>query len=291
VTGGTPARAAFDRTRPLQLLVPAVAACALSLAVLVPEIYLRAAVAFPIALLLPGYALLLLAFGPNRRLDWLPALSLSALLSMAFYPLAGLLLAAVSIASSTRSAVSAVDVVVAVALVTCALRTRRQAPGLDNSWLPAEPPRDERTRGIGGRRMLVLVAMTLALAGLGLGAAWRVEPRAMEQPYTAFYLSGAWSHVSTPVAARGRAPLSVVLGVTNHTHRRQSYTIAPTIDRSIAGPTRLVTLLPGATWTGPVRGPKPGDRGLHELVVTLTMSPQGTPVGTLTLWIRTALPL
>lgn len=290
-TGATPAGTARVRRSSAQVLVPAVAACALSLGVLVPWVYLRAALVFPVALLLPGYAILLLAFGPGRRFDWVPALALAALLSMAFYPLAALLLAAVSVAPSTRSVIGAVDVLVAASLLACVPRgRRRRAPGADASWLPTEPARDEPEPGMSGRRVLVLVTVALAVGGLGLGVARHVEPKPVAQPYTAFYLTGARSHLSTPVRARAGKPLSVVVGVKNRTHRRQTYRLTPTIDGRAAWPARVVTLAPGAAWTGSVRGPAPGTRGLHELVVALSAKPQGARIGTLTLWLKTTLP-
>ena len=260
------------------------------MSVLIPQTYLRAAIVFPIALLLPGYAILLLAFGPHKRLDWVPALSLSALLSMAFYPLAGLLLAAASIAPSTQSMVVAVDVLVAVALAVSFLRSRRRRASVwSTSWVPAEPPHAEQQRGLDGKRMLVLVAATLALGGLGLGVARHFEPKPVPQPYTAFYLTGAWSHPPTPVAARAGTPVNPLFSVTNRTHRPQTYKITPAVDGSIAWPSRTVTLSPGATWTGPLQGAMPAGLGLHELIVKLTMQPQGTAVGSLTLWLQTTL--
>jgi uncharacterized membrane protein len=272
-------------------LVPAAAALVLSVGVLIPQTYVRAAIVFPVALLLPGYAILVLAFGPNRRLDWVPSLSLSALLSMAFYPLAGLILAAASIALSTKSIVGAVDVLVAAALAVSFLRSRpRTEPPNRATWLPAEPPHSEPVRGINGKRMLILTAAALVLAGLGLVVALHFEPKAASPPYSAFYLTGAWSHLSAPVAATGGTPLRLLVGVTNRTNRLQTYQIEPQVDGAIAWPTRSVTLLPGDTWSGPILGKMPRDRGLHELIVTLTMEPQAAPVGTLTIWLRSTLP-
>lgn len=291
MSDAAPASAVFDRRRADQLLLPAIAAFALPACTLIPQTYVRAAIVFPVALVLPGYAILLLAFGTDRRLDWVPGLSLCALLSMAFHPLAGLLLAAVSVAPSVQSVVGAVDALVLAALGVSILRIRRRRePARAPRWVPASPPRNEGEQGMSGRRMLVAVAVAIALAGLGLGWARHFEPRPVATPYTAFYLTGAWSHVSAAPAIRGGARLSVVVGVTNRTHRLQSYRLTPQVDGSLSWPTRTVTLLPGATWTGPVRGPMPGDPGLHELVVRLTMTPQDTPVGGLTIWARTKLP-
>jgi uncharacterized membrane protein len=291
MTGALASLAASSRSVRDRFFVPVLAACVLSVCVLVPQTYARAAIVFPIALLLPGYVIVLSVFGPTRHFDWVPTLSLAALLSMAFYPLAGLLLTAVSIAPSTESVVGTVDVLVAATFVVSALRslqgpTRHRAP-----WLPAEPPHDEPTRGMDSWRVLVLTVTALALAGSGLAAAHALEPRPTTQPYTAVYLAGPQSHQPTPVVAASGAPLRVVVGVTNHTQRPQTYRLAPTVDGTGAWPVRTVTLLPGATWSGPLSGTVPTGRGLHELVVKFTMEPRGTAVGALTLWIRTTSPL
>lgn len=287
----TPASEAPVRLRPGSFVVPGVAALVLSASVLIPLTSIRAAVVFPVALLLPGYAILLLAFGSNRRLDPIPALALSTLLSMAFYPLASLGLAAASIALSTRNIVGAVDALVAATLLVSFLRGRRLR-GLPRpaSWLPAEPPHRESERGMDAKRMVVLTAAAVVLAGLAVGLVLHVESKPASLPYTQFYLTGAQSHSSTPPTASGGAPLSLPVGVTNHTHRLQTYRIEPEVDGRSAWPARSVTLPPGGTWTGRVRGRMPADHGLHELIITLTREPQSTPVGSLTVWLRSGLP-
>lgn len=277
--------------RPSTLLVPAAAAMLVSVGVLIPQTFVRAAIVFPIALLLPGYAILLLAFGQRRRLGWVPALSLSALLSMAFYPLAGLLLYAASIAPSTMSIVGAVDALVAAALAVSLVRNGRGTGPLDHAtWSPTQPPVDEPEQGLDGKRMTILVAVALVLAGLGLVAAPHFEPKASALPYTAFYFTGALSRVSAPVTANGGNPLDVPVAVTNRTRGFQTYQIEPQVDGSIVWPIRTMTLPPGGTWSGSVQGWMPKVIGLHELIIALNMESQGTPVGTLTLWLRSTSP-
>jgi uncharacterized membrane protein len=291
VSGALASVAASSRSVWDRFFVPVLAACVLSVCVLVPQTYARAAIVFPIALLLPGYVIVLAAFGPARRFDWVPTLCLAGLLSMAFYPLAGLLLAAVSIAPSTQSVVGAVDVLVAATFVVSAIRSLRAAPRHRAPWLPAEPPHNAPAHGMEARRMLVLTVAALTLAGIGLAAARALEPRPATQPYTAIYLAGPQSHQPTPVVAAAGAPLRVVVGVTNHTGRRQTYRLAPTVDGTGAWPVRTVSLPPGARWTGPLGGTAPAGHGLHELVVKFTTEPRGTAVGSLTLWVRTTSPV
>lgn len=280
------------RSRHALFIVPSAAALLLSAGVFVPQTAIRAVVVFPIALLLPGYAILLLVFGPNRRLDWAPALSLSALLSLAFYALAGLLLNAASIAFSTESVVVVVDVLVAGALTVGLLRSRQpQGSTIHDAWLPAEPPSPvEGERGINGKRMLALTALTGVLASAALAVALRLEPKPAPPPYAQLYLTGVWSHRSTPVAARSGATLHVTLGVTNRTHATQVYRVEPEVNERIAWSGRAVTLAPGATWTGSVDGRMPSGGGLHELIITVTREPQVTSVGSLTLWLQAVAP-
>lgn len=269
-------------------IVLSAAVVGLSIGVLIPQSIIRAALVAPIALLLPGYAILLLAFGPHRRVDWVPALSLSLVLTTAFYPLAGLLLYAASIALSTRSLVAAVDLLVAGTLVVTFLRSRRhQEPTKQDSWLPAKPPRALEThRGLDGKRMLALTMFTLVLAGLGLGVALRYAPKSTSSPFTQFYLTGPLSHSSTPLVAKTGAQLRVTLGVTNRTQLPQVYRIEPRVDGTIAWQGLTVTLRPGVTWTGAAEGKMPGGGGLHHLIITIDTEPQATPIGALSLWVQ-----
>ena len=288
MTGALASVAASSRSVWDCFFVPVLAACVLSVCVLIPQTYVRAAIVFPIAVVLPGYVIVLSAFRPARHFDWVPTLSLAVLLSLAFYPLAGLLLAAVSIAPSAESVVGAVDVLVVAAFVVSACRSPRGALQHRALWLPAQPPDDPAARGMTAPRVLVLTVTALALAGLGLAAAHGLEPRPAAQPYTAVYLAGPQSHQATPLVASAGAPLRVAVGVANHTQRRQTYRLAPAVDGTRVWPARTVALPPGATWTGTLSGTAPAGRGLHELVVKFTTEPRGTAVGTLTLWVQTA---
>ena len=289
----------------VQVLTPALAAGALSGALLVPDTSVRAAIVLPIALLLPGYALLLLAFGPGRRFDWVPGLALSALLSMAFLPLAGLALAAATVPPSTRSAAGAIDAVVVVALVASLARAwRRRGAHPDEAWLPAAPPADAGgVRGLGGRGATALVACALALAGLGLAVAPRFEPQARHRRPTRPSPSAARSRPAArpppprcrpcrPPSARRRSPAApaprstLQVAVANHTLRRVTYRLTPLVDGG-AWAARTVMLAPGAVWHAGLAGRMPGGDGLHELVITLSEQPGGRAVGDLTLWLQT----
>lgn len=276
----------LSRARTVSYLAMSVAALALSLGVLVPQTLVRASIVFPVAILLPGYALLLLAFGSDRRIDWLPALSMSALLSMAFYPLAGLLLAALSIAPSTLSAAGAVDVLVASVLTIRLLHDGLRSRLVHHpSWLPGEPPKSSTAKiGLSPLRVFILTSLTLILAAIALGVAVHLEPKAVATPFSQFYLTGSWSHVTAPVSTRPGGPLNVSLGITNNTHNTQTYRIEARIDGKTSWPAETVRLPDRAEWAGLLGGEMPREAGLHELIITLQRGDR--PVGTLTLWLE-----
>lgn len=273
--------------KPHSPAVLAVAALVMSLAVLIPQTIVRAAIVLPLALLLPGFAILLLAFGVNRRFDWVPALALSALLSCAYYPLAGLLLAATSVAPSALSAIGAVDVLVAVVILVAYAGPKRQDSTSRFYWLPAEPPHDSQPgMGVGARGMVALTVGTLILAGVALGVAVHLEPKATPAPFTQFFLAGSSSHLSGPVRAPSGATVDVSLGVTNGTRRWQAYEIQPTVDGRVNWPVRTIVVPPAGTWTGSVHGTMPTMPGLHELILTLRRKPQAEAFESLTMWLR-----
>ncbi|HKO25604.1 MAG TPA: hypothetical protein VJY65_12810, partial [Chloroflexota bacterium] len=73
---------------PARLLL--VALGVMNLGVLMPLPALRAALTLPLALLVPGYAVLMAAFGHRQRHDAPLTLAFTVLLSMAMYPLVAL---------------------------------------------------------------------------------------------------------------------------------------------------------------------------------------------------------
>src|SRR5918911_4448372 len=130
---------------PARLLL--VALGVMNLGVLMPLPALRAALTLPLALLVPGYAVLMAACGHRPRHDAPLTLALTVLLSMATYPLVALALSAAAIPIRTGSVMLSTDGLVAFLVVVALLRTRRErriiavavAPfvitaGLRSSW-------------------------------------------------------------------------------------------------------------------------------------------------------------
>src|SRR5262245_2804142 len=80
---------------PARLLLAALGL--MNLGVLEPLPALRAMITLPLALLVPGYAVMMAVFGHRPRRDTLPTLAFIVLLSMVTYPLVALTLYAAAI--------------------------------------------------------------------------------------------------------------------------------------------------------------------------------------------------
>ena len=262
----------------------------LSAGVFIPNLPLRAVVTLPLALFLPGQAILLIAFGPGRRLDWVPALSLGVLLSMAFYPLAGLLLYAASVSPSALSVIASVDVLIVVAASMNQFRSRRQRGGGESvKWMPAPPP-VQTGSGRSDLRIGALVIGTVVVGGLALGLALHFAPKAFTTPYTEFYFAQSSRRGAQPVSQAAGTPLWVDVTVRNETGRRQVYEIEPRVDATSDWKMRLVALSPGAKWTGALRGEMPTRPGLHQLSIVLSSKTESERIGTLTCWLQSVQP-
>jgi hypothetical protein len=270
---------------PARLLL--VALGVMNLGVLVPLPALRAALTLPLALLVPGYAVLMAAFGHWPRRDAPLTLALTVLLSMATYPLVALALSAAAIPIRTGSVMLSTDGLVAFLVAVAVLRTRRERRIIAVSVVPFVTTAGLRSPWNGARGG-VLLAVLVAIAIAALAAALPLWPAPTDQPYTQVYLAGSWAHLSTMVQVRPNQRLAVELGITNQTHRRQSYQIVPRLDGAPGWPGRVVTVPAGRSWAGSMSGYVPPDGCVHRLSIALRVGRNGKALSPLTLWVRGA---
>ena len=270
---------------PARLLLAALGL--MNLGVLVPLPALRAAVTLPPTLLVPGYAVMMAVFGYRPRPHALPTLAFTALLSMATYPLVALALYAASIPIRTGSMMLSTDGLVAFLVVMAMLRTRCERRTTTISVVPFVTTTVLRSPWNGARGGVLFVAL-VAIAIAALAGARPLLPAPRDQPYTQFYLAGSWAHLSTMVQVQPNQRLAVELGITNHTHRPQSYQIVPRLDGGTGWPGRVVTVPDGRTWTGSLDGDVSQDGCVHRLSIVLRVGRNGTALSPLTLWVRGA---
>jgi uncharacterized membrane protein len=271
--------------RPARLLLAALGL--MNLGVLVPLPALRAALTLPPALLVPGYAVMMAAFGYRLRSDALPTLAFTVLLSMATYPLVALALYAASIPIRTGSVMLSTDGIVALLVAMAVLRTRCERRTTTESVVPFATTTVLSSPWNGARGGALFVAL-VAIAIAALTGARPLLPAPTDQPYTQFYLAGSWAHLSTMVQVRPNQRLAVELGITNQTRRRQRYQIVPRLDGGPGWPGRTVTVRDGRSWTGSLEGNVPPDGCVHRLSIALRVGRNGTALSPLTLWVRGA---
>jgi uncharacterized membrane protein len=254
----------------------AAATLIMSLGAFMPIPLIRAVMVLPLALCVPGYAFFCAAFGTKRQADTVSTLAISVVLSMALYPLVALGLNTASIRLSTLSVLAAIDILIVLCL---AVSVRRPALAAWLSWPSA-------TSLWSGLRGGVCFASIVAVVLVALVGALRVLPQAQPVPFTQFYLAGRWAHLDREVAVHPSQQLVVSVGITNHTHDTQTYSIAPVMDAGPAWRGQRVTLAAGGTWVGTLRGPAPRTAGLNRLAIIMNQG-KGPARSTLTLWVHT----
>jgi uncharacterized membrane protein len=226
-------------------------------------------------------------FGYRPRRDAPLALAFAVLLSMATYPLVALALSATAIPIRTGSVMVSSDGLVAVLVVVAVLRGGRERRTTDISVAPFATATVMRSPWSGARGGALFVAL-VAIAIAALAGSLPLWPAPTDQPYTQFYLAGSWAHLSTMVQVRPDQRLGVELGITNQTHRRQSYQLLPRLDGGPGWPGRTVTVPDGRSWTGSLDGDVPADGCVHRLSIALRVGRNGTALSPLTLWVRGA---
>lgn len=256
----------------------------MSLGAFLPIAALRVVLVMPLALFLPGFAMIVALFGVRPRLDVVVLAALSTLLSMAIYPLVGLALYYAAVRLSTISVVTAMDVVLLLLLGVTVVRA-------NSGWLgdgPYPTIREARARPSvwQGSRGVLLFAAIVAVVGASVLVAAQFLPQAKKDTFTQFYLSGQWSHdQSTASLAPGRRQ-TVTVGITNQTRQRHVYRLLPTLDGSPSWIGSSVTLSPGRSWTGAVSGFVPASGCVHRLSIQLVQDGTQLPLDDLVVWLQ-----
>jgi len=321
--------AAEGTGRPVHACVLLAATAVMSLGVVVPVPSVRALLVVPVALLAPGYALLMALFGDARRtgLDLALLLALSVLLSLACYPLLALLLHLAALPMTTGTVVGAIDSTIMLLLAGASWRSAQHSSAMLAPRVGA-PPDVATGSAWEGLRGGLRFALVVVAAGLILAATLRLLPAPAGAPYTMFYLAGRSAYLADPVGARGyrsvglgpwercvararaahRAArttttgavgtVDLSIGVTNGSAWRRSYRVTPLLDSVPCWPSQALSLGPGASWSGHVSGVVPADGALHRLTITLRQPGQlgggrqdgASSMGPLVVWVRGARP-
>ena len=283
---------------PVQALVAALVMLNVAVVALPPAP--RAVVVLPLALLTPGYALLLTLFGRRLPLDAAPLLALAGLLGMAFYPLLALALYVIGLPLRMGSVLGGMDAFFLALTAVAAWRltshsvSRTSGSGGTRGLQPSHAA-DRKPLFPGGRRAVdqtrlalwgLGVVVAVVCAGVSVAGAARALPSVPAAPYTAFYLSGRWARVDTVVTVAPGRRLVVTVGVANDTGRRQVYRLSPLLDDA-HWRSYTIVVPSGRTWTGAVSGRVPPGACLHRLSLTLYRQGDRMSLHPLVLRVRT----
>ena len=283
------------RTRAAIWLI--VATAGLVLGSMVPVTPLRLMMATPLALLVPGWAVLLIAFDATPP-PLLPPTALAALLSLATYPLLAIGLNSAGRPLGRQGLLMAVGALVLVALAAMLCRALGEA-------LRAAPARHARDPAYGQvhgdamraddiwraerrcERARAATYVTAALASTALALAMlRLLPQAQPTAYTTLALGGQWAHLDHVVLETSER-VTIPLQIANHTGQVEIYRLSIDIDGRAEGSVRTIRLGSEATWDGTVAALAARDGRLHRLRISLG---SGTAQQALTLWVQGAPP-
>jgi hypothetical protein len=235
---------------------------------------MRAVIAVPLALLLPGYTIIRLL--PRTRLgsDPVPLLAMSFVLSMASYPLLGLVLYGLGVRMSQTSVVVALAIQVAVLTAVGAAAHARSDGGV------VAGPRPLR------RSTTATVAVLAGMAIVAVPIVRALLPDGRRPPFSRLYLAGP--SVRTPgavVMPDGRA-LRVDVVAENHTGGVRPYTVLRRLDDGALRSAASFPLEDGARWDGHVVMAIPRSPCAHRVQIALRDDRRHTIVGALDLWAR-----
>jgi uncharacterized membrane protein len=262
-------------------------AALISASTLLPAGPARTVLVLPLALLLPGWALLRAVTGSRDRRDLGLAIGLSVMLSIALFVLIALAMSAGSVPLRARNFVIGLDVVLAALALFVHVRERvtrsrtERAAGVTNAVR-------SRLR-VPYRRIAVGVAVVAVLGGTvaALLATYSlVRPvQANNNPWVAVSLVGPLAHTDgvTRQAPGERAQLRV--DVTNQTRSVENVRILVQVDGGTWRSAQSQVVGPGGSRIEQVGLNAPRQPGLHHVVLSIEGGP-GLPGASVGTWIR-----
>jgi uncharacterized membrane protein len=268
--------------RPVTVLL--VAACLLTIGAFVPLTFVRALMVLVPAFVLPGASLLFGLGALRGRWDPLPTFALCVITSLAFYPLAGLLIYAGGIRLSRVSAVLDVDIFVLLMLTLESVKANRGkhvAPLLVEPLLVAH-----QEGGTDGHHWGVWLALVASICAAVLVLGLVLLPEGTPAPYTQFYFTGSTAKLDGTITVLPRALLVTPIAVRIHSGATGDYIVSAKLDGSTFAPRLYISVPKSGTWTGAISGAVNGPGCLHQLVINLLNRSGTSTLASLDLWIQ-----
>jgi uncharacterized membrane protein len=267
VPPGGEAAGPLDRwSEPTVLLV---AAGVLLVVALVPWA-IRSIVTFPLALLLPGHALLAALDRPDRSLSGGARVALRVVVS----------LAAISIVVLAVGAVFGVDrfsVLIGVWLFSTIC-------GFIAWGYEVPTARAEGRHGWTQSGVLLAITGIIAVVVVAVGLAVLPEPR--QEPFSSLGLAGTTKASGFPLRVRSGTTAELEVEVRNATDQRATYRVIGAIDGGAAWDAPEVVLDPGEREVVDLEGPIPADACIARLRISLSANREDAGVRPLIVYVR-----
>lgn len=246
-----------------------VAASALAVLGLLPWAA-KSLVTLPLALLLPGHALLAALDRPDRSIGTGGRIALRVVLSMAVVSLTVLAVGSV-FGVSRASVVAGVWLVVSIAALA--------------GW-NRDVPSAAATAGPHWTQSGVVLALTALVGVIVVIGALVLLPDPLDSPYSRISVTGTSKTSGSPIVVDSGTTASVRVQVENGTGTTRSYRVIPAIDGGALWKAPKVRLRPGETWSGTIKGTIPKDACMSRLTVALASNGKPAGVAPLVLYIR-----
>lgn len=246
-----------------------VAASVLAVAGLVPWA-IKSVVTLPLALFLPGHALLAALDRPDRSVGTGGRIAVRVVLSMAIVSLTVLAVGS-ALGVSRATVVGGVWMVTSIAALA--------------SWNRDVPTRSE-TPGPHWTQSGVVLGLTALVGLVVVVGALVILPDPLDSPYSRLSVTGTTKASGSPIVVDSGTTASVKVQVKNGTGKTRSYRVIPAIDGGALWKAPKVRLGPGETWSGTIKGKIPKDACMTRLTVALASNGEPAGVAPLVLYIR-----
>ena len=256
----------------------------------IPWTPVRAAVVLPVALVIPGWAISVAIHGwrpvsegvfAHERRPHLPEAGLLVVLSLAFFALFSLGIAALTIPLSTLSYVVGTDVSIVVLVTVGLLRVRPETARRDP--VGADSARINRS-------WLTWTLAVTAAGSFALTIGVLEFPETAPQVYESLALGGSWARVSGPVTIDPGSIVRIPIVVTSTAPTSTRFRVHATIDGVPLGPDIALNAYRSTTWTGSINVTVSGASCRHQVIVSLEPDAGGAPVAATSVWLATSAP-
>jgi hypothetical protein len=259
-------------------------ALAFTFLVTVPVEALRATFGMTAAVLFPGWAVLAVAIRDEMKLDTLPRLALTLMVSLAVYPLVLIGGYAAGAHISRDAALVGIDLV---GLVCAGVRRTQPSERGDADSLADAGVAGRRAAAPGGTDWTpYALAGVVAAVGIVMLVAWTTFGPVRPAPYDSLALTGPSAATDNLLHAAPQGSLTLSVSVDNGSAHAHSYTVSGLPDGS--GPWRpvLIDVAAHGSWTGSLKGDVSADGCARRMSVEATRddAPIGSAPLTIAVW-------